>query len=90
MIEVKSSAIRGVEMGSDGLRVTFTSGKSYDYEGVSDEQMHEMISSESPGRYFAQKIKPNHKAVPVDDGPGVTEDDAKSNSPEDLGFGERP
>ncbi len=75
MIEIESSAIRGVEMGPDGLRVTFKSGKTYDYPGVSHEQMLGMVNAESPGGYFARVIKPNHEAVPVDDGPTTTEDD---------------
>ena len=36
----------------------------------------EMIEADSPGRYFAQNIKPNHEATLVDDGV-ATEDDRR-------------
>ena len=76
MIEVKSSAIRGVHMGPEGLEVTFTSGKCYRYAGVTQDQLDAMLSADSIGKYFATEIKPNHEATPIDDGPTTTEDDS--------------
>lgn len=69
-----SSAIAGLEMKGDDLRVHFASGKCYEYAGCGQEKMTEMINSDSPGRYFAQNIRNEFEGVLVE--PEVTTDDA--------------
>lgn len=55
-----SSSIDSLQYDEDDsvLTVTFTSGKSYQYGDVPKEVVDEFIEADSPGRYFAQHIKP--------------------------------
>jgi hypothetical protein len=62
-----SSAIAGVEMKGDDLRIHFSSGKAYDYAGVGKEKMTAMINAESPGKYFAAEIRNNFEGVAAPD-----------------------
>jgi hypothetical protein len=72
-----SSAISAVEMKGDDLRIHFNSGQAYDYAGVGKAKMTAMINADSPGKYFAQEIRPNCEGVRcTDDEMEVTSDDA--------------
>jgi hypothetical protein len=58
MQSVQSSQI--AQVGHDGqsnLRVLFRRGGLYEYQGVTAEEFREMLSAESLGSYFSQRIK---------------------------------
>lgn len=72
-----SSAIAGLEMKGEDLRVHFVSGKVYDYAGVGQETMVEMINSNSAGKFFSENIRNNFDGVEApDDAMEVITDDA--------------
>lgn len=59
---VDSSNIDKVEYDADGLvlRVTFKNGGMYEYEGVLQEIVDEMLSADSVGRYFHSNVRMNY------------------------------
>ena len=58
MAKVESSAIREIGMPRDGeLVVTFTSGRTYLYEGVSRQTYDAFLAAESKGAYFNGAIR---------------------------------
>ncbi len=61
MLEVKSSNISliGYAPKKKILRITFTSGASYDYENVPPKIFVGLITAESHGEYFYKRIKGN-------------------------------
>lgn len=84
MHEIKgSSSIKGIDMRGTTLRVTFQSGACYDYEGVPQETMLELLQADSVGSYFAKEIRPNFEGV------RLTEDEINGNEP-DTGDGGAP
>jgi hypothetical protein len=65
MQKVTSSNIESVGHDAETLRIKFTTGAEYDYQGVSEETFRGMLGAESVGRYFAANIrgKYQHKQV---------------------------
>lgn len=61
-----SRAITGLHVDGADLIITFSSGNSYRYQSVGQELIMEMIASESPGKFFATKIKPAHECEQID------------------------
>ena len=59
---VDSSNISNVEYDPDNLvlRVTFKNGGKYEYEGVLQEVVDEMLSASSVGSYFHSNIRMNY------------------------------
>ena len=59
---VDSSNIDKVEYDADNLvlRVTFKNGGQYEYEGVLQEVVDEMLSADSVGSYFHSNIRMNY------------------------------
>jgi hypothetical protein len=64
---VLSSAIKavGYDETSATLEVEFRSGSVYDYEDVPPEEVLELLSSDSMGRYFGTHIRRNHRSRKV-------------------------
>jgi hypothetical protein len=60
-MKLKSSYLSDVSYSSGTLRVTFKSGGTYIYHGVSLASFASLLRSPSPGSFFARKIKPFHK-----------------------------
>jgi hypothetical protein len=56
---VSSSSIKsiGYDDKTGHLQVTFSSGKTYQYEGVSPEVHRNFMKSESKGKFFADHIR---------------------------------
>lgn len=61
-----SSSIIGIDARGDDLRIRFTSGAEYDYKGVGQDMINEMLTSDSVGKFFAQKIRPHFEGVKAD------------------------
>lgn len=59
---VDSSNLRAVEYDPDTLvlRITFSNGGQYEYEGVLQEVVDEMMSAPSQGSYFYSNIRMNY------------------------------
>ena len=57
MQSVQSSNIRAIGHDGSMLRVEFSNGSTYDYEGVPSRVFDDLVSADSVGRYFAQNIK---------------------------------
>lgn len=59
---VNSSNLQAVEYDPDTLvlRVTFTNGGQYEYEGVLQEIVDEMMSADSQGSYFHRNVRMNY------------------------------
>ena len=58
MPDVESSMIRSVEHDGQGLmRVTFTSGERYDYEGVPRKLYDQFLAAPSKGQFFNDRIR---------------------------------
>lgn len=65
-----STAIEGIDMNGDDLRVYFKSGNAFDYEGVGQEKMRQLLESNSPGRFFALHIRGQYQGrAVIDEGP---------------------
>lgn len=64
---VDSSIIANVEYDPDNLilRVTFHNGGKYEYEGVLQEVVDEMLSASSVGSYFHYNIRMNYPYTKV-------------------------
>lgn len=62
-IKVQSSMIESIEHNDNTLRVEFTSGSVYDYDGVDDKMLLEFLKAPSLGSYFHEHIKclPNRR-----------------------------
>lgn len=62
MSAVKSSSqISSIGHDGDTLAVTFKSGGTYHYHGVTGAQFKAMKAAESMGKYLGDHIKPKHK-----------------------------
>lgn len=59
---VDSSNLQAVEYDPDTLvlRVTFSNGGQYEYEGVLQEVVDEMMAADSQGGYFYRNIRMNY------------------------------
>lgn len=59
MPALNSSAIRFADYDPETqtLRLSFTGGGSYTFEGVPQDVYDALLASPSPGRYYAQSIK---------------------------------
>ncbi len=59
MQEVSSSNVAAVGYDSDSstLRVQFTNGSVYDYDGVSEEEYDSLVTADSVGSYLNSNIK---------------------------------
>ena len=68
MSHVVSSAIRDIDYAPHErrLRVRFTSGAVYDYEGVPNRISEAFLAAESKGRYFARRIRDRYTYRRVD------------------------
>jgi hypothetical protein len=68
MHKVKSSNIEsiGYDEGTHRMRVKFSSGTLYEYEGVSKENYQKLRDAESVGSHFAKHIRGNHAGKKVD------------------------
>lgn len=60
---VKSSMIAAVGHNptANTLTVKFSSGPTWQYDGVTQEQYDDLLHAPSIGQAFAQRIKPKHK-----------------------------
>jgi hypothetical protein len=58
-----SSQVKRVKYDEDKgiLTVTFMTGRSYEYEGVTRAEFDALFTAESVGKYLNANIKPNHK-----------------------------
>lgn len=61
MSPVKSGQVASIGHVGDTLAVTFKSGGTYHYHGVSAEQFASLKKSDSVGSFLHKHIKPNHK-----------------------------
>lgn len=68
-VEVKSSNIKavGYDPVSKVLQVDFKNNTSYQYADVPHEQMVDLLSAPSVGKYLAAYIKPTHAATKLED-----------------------
>lgn len=68
MTPLKSSAIQSsdYDTASKRLSITFSSGKTYYYDGVSPETAQELNRAESAGRYFQTVIRPHYAGIPAE------------------------
>lgn len=57
MPEVRSSHIKHLEHEGDALKVTFTSGKVYKFEGVKRELYEAFLQAPSKGTFFHKWIE---------------------------------
>ena len=59
MVPVKSSNIKaaGFNTLAGTMRIQFSNGTEYDYEGVNAEMYNNFLESKSQGRFFHQNIK---------------------------------
>ena len=55
--DVESTNIKAVGTAEDYLVIQFNSGSAYRYPGLSH-LFHEMVSSPSVGRFFAEHVRP--------------------------------
>ena len=64
---VKSSSISsvGYDPKSQGLRVEFASGRTYEYAGVTPEEHDALVNSGSVGAHFTRHIRPHFEGRPV-------------------------
>ncbi len=63
MHEIKDSTmIKGVDLVDGTLRIHFSNGNIYDYEGAGQAQMDGILESASAGRYFGQNIRSSYNA----------------------------
>jgi len=67
MSAVKSSQITHVGHSGDTLAVTFKSGGTYHYHGVSAEDFANLQKAESIGSHLHKHIKPNFKFSKIGD-----------------------
>jgi hypothetical protein len=67
MIPVTSSNLKAVAYKDNTLYVQFKGGKTFSYEGVSEEACNEFIKSASVGSFFARNIRKSFKATEVKD-----------------------
>ena len=81
-----SSSIKGIDMTNDTLRVTFVSGKCYEYVGVPPNTMVDMLAADSAGKFFATEIRPNFEGTLVDDEPDVNESDTNPGEASDGNY----
>lgn len=67
MKPVKSSAIEAIGHDPDAgvLRVRFTNGNTFRYEGVSAAQHTALLNADSVGGHFSEHIRGKFKAVKV-------------------------
>lgn len=57
MIPVESSNIKALGHEGTTMRLQYTNGTEYDFEGVSAEVFNNFMESESKGRFFHKNIK---------------------------------
>lgn len=62
---VRSSDIRSVGYENNTLEIEFNSGGIYQYQGVPQEQYHNLISADSCGKYFHKNIKPVYPVIKI-------------------------
>jgi len=55
-MKVNSSMISEIDYSGETLTITFTSGRVYEYEGVSGEGYSKFMEAESKGQYFHENI----------------------------------
>lgn len=57
--DFQSAALRSASYDPDGgtLDITFTSGRTFTYEGVPAEVFYALRDAPSPGQYYHQEIK---------------------------------
>lgn len=64
-MKVKSSTISEIDRkevkGQTFMKIVFTNGREYLYEGVDDQTYNEFLNSESKGKYFHQHINGRYK-----------------------------
>jgi hypothetical protein len=65
MTAVASTNIHSVGHDGSALFVRFHDGGTYRYPGVGAEHHDAMLKAESPGRYFANKIRDRHRGGKV-------------------------
>lgn len=51
--------------GKGTLRIKFHGGKTFDYHGVSDDEVADFVQAQSMGKHFAKFIKTKHTGVEV-------------------------
>jgi hypothetical protein len=66
MQAIKSSQIESIGHQGDTLAVTFKSGGTYHYHGVSADQFSALSKAESVGAHLGKHIKPNFKFTRID------------------------
>lgn len=66
LTKIASSNIDAIGHHVDTLYVRFTSGATYQYEGVPRAVYEDMLGAESVGRFFGTYIRPNYSGVKVD------------------------
>lgn len=68
MTPIKSSMITHARYSSDNktLRVRFTSGKEYDYHGVTEDDHSRLMSADSFGAYFSKHIRSGKRSTKVE------------------------
>lgn len=68
--EVQSSNVRRVahDAAEDVLLVEFSSGGTYQYQGVPEDVFKTLLESESVGRFLSERIKPFHYFEAMDAG----------------------
>jgi hypothetical protein len=57
MIPIKSSNISHAAYENGVMRVRFSNGTDYDYDGISAELFNDFMEAESQGKFFHQHIK---------------------------------
>lgn len=67
MIPVTSSNIQAIGHIADQLRlfVTFKSGQTWEYAGVSADVFNQMLNAESVGKFFSASIRGHYEGKPV-------------------------
>lgn len=58
-IESSNIVSVGFDAKTKTLEIEFRGGAVYQYDGIADATHQELVSSESPGAYFARSIRPN-------------------------------
>jgi len=61
MVPVESSNIESIGWENNNLYVKYLTGKTYLYEGVSEDLFYELLGSRSKGHIMNETIKPNYK-----------------------------
>lgn len=56
-----SIASVGYDAASQRLHVEFTSGKTYEYSGVTPEEHEQLVGAPSVGQHFSKHLRPNYE-----------------------------